>query len=100
MPALCRPISEGGVGFDYRLGMAIPDKWIQFLKLYKDEEWDMGDLVFTLTNRRWMEKTIAYAESHDQVILPFNFFTLSYDFVLFPTSYYSVILFLRIFLAN
>ena len=21
MPALCRPVAEGGVGFDYRLGM-------------------------------------------------------------------------------
>ena len=29
MPALCRPIDEGGIGFDYRLGMAIPDKWIE-----------------------------------------------------------------------
>jgi len=69
MPALCRPICEGGMGFDYRLGMAIPDKWIQFLKLYKDEEWNMGDLIFTLTNRRWMEKTISYAESHDQALV-------------------------------
>ncbi|XP_029795004.1 1,4-alpha-glucan-branching enzyme isoform X2 [Suricata suricatta] len=31
MPALCSPISQGGVGFDYRLAMAIPDKWIQAL---------------------------------------------------------------------
>lgn len=29
MPGLCRPISEGGNGFDYRLGMAIPDMWIK-----------------------------------------------------------------------
>lgn len=29
MPALCRPVAEGGGGFDYRLAMAIPDKWIQ-----------------------------------------------------------------------
>lgn len=29
MPALCSPISQGGGGFDYRLAMAIPDKWIQ-----------------------------------------------------------------------
>ncbi len=29
MPALCRPVTEGGLGFDYRLGMAIPDKWIK-----------------------------------------------------------------------
>lgn len=29
MPTLCSPISQGGSGFDYRLAMAIPDKWIQ-----------------------------------------------------------------------
>ena len=29
MPALCRPIEEGGQGFDYRLAMGIPDKWIK-----------------------------------------------------------------------
>ena len=29
MPTLCRPVEEGGVGFDYRLAMAIPDKWIR-----------------------------------------------------------------------
>ncbi|XP_057375740.1 1,4-alpha-glucan-branching enzyme-like [Daphnia carinata] len=69
MPALCRPVSEGGGGFDYRLGMAIPDKWIQLLKEHKDEDWNVGNLVHTLTNRRWMEKTIAYAESHDQALV-------------------------------
>ncbi len=67
MPALCRSVSEGGGGFDYRLAMAIPDKWIKLLKEQKDEDWDMANLVHTLTNRRWMEKAIAYAESHDQV---------------------------------
>jgi 1,4-alpha-glucan branching enzyme len=29
MPTLCRPIDEGGAGFDYRLAMAIPDVWIK-----------------------------------------------------------------------
>ncbi len=29
MPGLCRPVDEGGQGFDYRLAMAIPDKWIK-----------------------------------------------------------------------
>ncbi|CAF4787719.1 unnamed protein product, partial [Rotaria magnacalcarata] len=29
MPTLCRPIAEGGGGFDYRLAMAIPDVWIK-----------------------------------------------------------------------
>lgn len=69
MPTLGRPVSEGGVGFDYRLGMAIPDKWIELLKEKKDEDWNIGNIVHTLTNRRWMEKTIAYAESHDQALV-------------------------------
>lgn len=69
MPTLCRPTEEGGVGFDYRLGMAIPDKWIQLLKTKKDEDWNIGNLVHTLTNRRWMESTVAYAESHDQALV-------------------------------
>lgn len=67
MPGLCRPVTEGGGGFDYRLAMAIPDKWIEILKKLKDEDWDLANIVHTLTNRRWMEKTVAYAESHDQV---------------------------------
>ncbi|XP_007901760.1 1,4-alpha-glucan-branching enzyme isoform X2 [Callorhinchus milii] len=69
MPTLCRPISEGGAGFDYRLAMAIPDKWIQMLKELKDEDWNMGNIVFTLSNRRYGEKCIAYAESHDQALV-------------------------------
>jgi len=69
MPTLCRPISEGGVGFDYRLAMAIPDKWIKYLKELKDDQWQMGDITHTLTNRRWNEKTISYCESHDQALV-------------------------------
>ncbi|XP_037527029.1 1,4-alpha-glucan-branching enzyme [Rhipicephalus sanguineus] len=69
MPALCRPVDEGGGGFDFRLGMAIPDMWIKLLKEHKDEDWNMGNIVHTLSNRRWMEKTVAYAESHDQALV-------------------------------
>lgn len=69
MPALCHPLSLGGVGFDYRLAMAIPDMWIKMLKEQKDEEWDIGNICFTLTNRRHGEKTIAYCESHDQALV-------------------------------
>ncbi|PKK32399.1 glucan (1,4-alpha-), branching enzyme 1 [Columba livia] len=69
MPALCRPVAEGGGGFDYRLAMAIPDKWIQIIKELKDEDWNMGNIVHTLTNRRHEEKYIAYAESHDQALV-------------------------------
>ncbi|PIA46827.1 hypothetical protein AQUCO_01500400v1 [Aquilegia coerulea] len=69
MPALGRLVSEGGIGFDYRLAMAIPDKWIDYVMNKKDEEWSMNDIVLTLTNRRYTEKCISYAESHDQSIV-------------------------------
>ncbi|KAJ5456979.1 hypothetical protein N7530_012253 [Penicillium desertorum] len=69
MPALCLPHALGGAGFDYRLAMAIPDMWIKLLKESTDDEWDMGSISFTLTNRRHGEKTIAYAESHDQALV-------------------------------
>ncbi len=69
MPTLCRPVTEGGIGFDYRLNMSVPDKWIKLLKEVKDEEWNMGNITFTLTNRRYNEKCVAYVESHDQAIV-------------------------------
>ncbi|KAG0031516.1 alpha-1,4-glucan branching enzyme [Podila clonocystis] len=69
MPTLCRPVSEGGIGFDYRLSMAIPDMWIKLLKEKADDEWDMGNIAFTLTNRRYKEPSIAYCESHDQALV-------------------------------
>ncbi|KAM0246397.1 hypothetical protein ACHAP5_004710 [Fusarium lateritium] len=69
MPALCLPLSLGGVGFDYRLAMAIPDMWIKILKEVQDDQWDIGNICHTLTNRRHGEKTIAYAESHDQALV-------------------------------
>jgi len=70
MPTLCRPVAEGGVGFDYRLQMAIADKWIEVLGEWgPDEMWDMGNLTHTMENRRWGEKCISYAESHDQALV-------------------------------
>jgi len=65
MPTLCRKIQDGGIGFDYRLGMGAPDMWIHYFKNLTDENWSMGHLVHTLTNRRSQEKTLCYAESHD-----------------------------------
>lgn len=29
----------------------------------------MGEIVHTLTNRRWLEKCVVYAESHDQALV-------------------------------
>ncbi|CAJ2642847.1 unnamed protein product [Trifolium pratense] len=69
MPGLGRPVSEVGIGFDYRLAMAIPDKWIDYVKNKKDNEWSMKEISLNLTNRRYTEKCVAYAESHDQSIV-------------------------------
>jgi 1,4-alpha-glucan branching enzyme len=69
MPGLCQPIENGGVGFDYRLGMGIPDYWIKLLKHSKDEDWNIHEMWDTPNNRRYKEKTIAYAESHDQAMV-------------------------------
>lgn len=69
MPGLCRPVSEGGIGFDFRLAMAVPDRWIDYLKNKSDADWSMTELSWTLTNRRYTEKCVSYAESHDQAIV-------------------------------
>lgn len=69
MPGSCRPVAEGGLGFDYRLAMAIPDKWIELLKEVSDDNWNIGNIVHTLSNRRWTEPNVAYAESHDQALV-------------------------------
>jgi len=65
---LCRPTEEGGVGFDYRLALGLPDKWKKQM-LIQDENWDMGGITFSLSNRRWKEATVAYVESHDQALV-------------------------------
>ncbi|MBN2560571.1 MAG: alpha amylase C-terminal domain-containing protein [Phycisphaerae bacterium] len=69
MVGLARPVAEGGLGFDYRLAMGIPDYWIKLLKERCDERWQMDELYYMLTNRRHGEKHIAYAESHDQALV-------------------------------
>ena len=69
MPGLCRPLAEGGIGFDFRLAMGIPDHWIKLLKHTADEDWNLDEIWHTLTDRRFGEKTIAYAESHDQALV-------------------------------
>jgi 1,4-alpha-glucan branching enzyme len=42
---------------------------IFFYRRQSDEYWKMGDIVHTLTNRRWLEKCVTYAESHDQALV-------------------------------
>lgn len=69
MPGMARPVKEGGLGFDYRLAMGVPDFWIRTLKEVPDERWSLGGLWHTLLNRRANEKHIGYAESHDQALV-------------------------------
>ncbi|NDV46370.1 1,4-alpha-glucan-branching enzyme [Paludibacter sp. 221] len=69
MPGLANKIEDGGIGFDYRLAMGIPDFWIKYIKETKDENWKVGHIYWELTNRRAEEKTISYAESHDQALV-------------------------------
>ncbi len=69
MPGLAAPYSSGGVGFDYRFAMGVPDNWTRLVKDVPDEEWHLGHLWYELTNRRGDEKTISYAESHDQALV-------------------------------
>ena len=69
MPGLATPIKAGGIGFDYRMAMGIPDYWIKMLKEKKDEDWHPTSIFWELTNRRADEKTISYVESHDQALV-------------------------------
>ena len=68
MPGMCLPIRYGGIGFDYRLSMGVPDFWIKTLK-ESDENWDMRKMWHELTTRRPQEKNIGYSESHDQALV-------------------------------
>ena len=69
MPGLCRPVNEGGIGFDYRLSMGLPDFYIRMIKERSFGAWDMDAFCWELLGHRRGEKRIAYAESHDQAMV-------------------------------
>lgn len=69
MPGLAAPFESGGYGFDYRMAMNIPDYWIKVIKEKSDDDWSMRGIYWEVTNRRSDEKTISYAESHDQALV-------------------------------
>jgi len=69
MPGLAVPIADGGLGFDMRLAMGVPDYWIKIIKEKRDDEWQMGDIFHQLTSKRMDEKVVSYAESHDQALV-------------------------------
>lgn len=68
MPGMCIPIKDGGIGFDYRLSMGMPDFWENTLSI-KDEDWDLNKMWYELSTYRPEEKRIAYVESHDQALV-------------------------------
>lgn len=68
-PGLAAPIADGGIGFDYRLSMGTPDLWIKYTKDLRDDDWKMSQLFHELVQHRPEEKTISYAESHDQALV-------------------------------
>lgn len=69
MPGIAMPTKFGGIGFDYRMSMGVPDMWIKTLKEKSDEDWDINHIFHELTTRRPEEKIISYSESHDQALV-------------------------------
>ena len=69
MPGLAAKVEDGGYGFNYRMAMNIPDYWIKTIKEKIDEDWKPSSMFWEVINRRQDEKTISYAESHDQALV-------------------------------
>lgn len=69
MPGAARPVAEGGLGFDYRLAMGVPDYWTKLIKETPDEAWPLGAVYHELLDRRPGEKRVGYVESHDQSLV-------------------------------
>jgi len=69
MAGLAAPFEAGGVGFDFRMAMGIADHWIKWIKEKSDEQWSPGEIWHELTNKRADEKTVSYAECHDQALV-------------------------------
>ena len=69
MAGLAAPLAMGGVGFDFRMSMGVADNWIKWIKELSDDHWSMGEMWWQLTNKRADEKTISYAECHDQAMV-------------------------------
>jgi 1,4-alpha-glucan branching enzyme len=69
MPGVAVPVDSGGMGFDYRMAMGVPDYWIKIIKEKSDDDWSVGDIFYSLTSKRLDEKVVSYAESHDQALV-------------------------------
>ena len=69
MPGCASPVEDGGLGFDFRMAMGVPDYWFKLADGTQDENWPMGYLYYVLNDHRKDEKTVSYVESHDQALV-------------------------------
>ncbi|MGM9764386.1 MAG: alpha amylase C-terminal domain-containing protein [Candidatus Cryptobacteroides sp.] len=69
MAGLAAPFEAGGIGFDFRMSMGVADNWIKWIKDVPEDKWSVGEIWWQLTNKRADEKTISYAECHDQAMV-------------------------------
>ncbi|KAI4366165.1 hypothetical protein MLD38_022079 [Melastoma candidum] len=68
-PGLCDPITEGGLGFDYYVNLAVPEMWSSYLVDTPEQQWSMSKIVSTLAgNRSYTNKMLTYTENHNQSI--------------------------------
>lgn len=69
LPGIATSPDQAGFGFDYRFNMGVADLWIKMLKDQSEEDWSVGKIYHELVSHRAEEKTINYAESHDQALV-------------------------------
>ncbi len=69
MPGCAAPVTDSGMGFDYRMAMGEPDFWFNLAEKVKDDDWPMGGIFYALTDKRPEEKVVSYVESHDQALV-------------------------------
>ena len=69
LPGVASPVTDCGIGFEYRMAMGEPDFWFRLAAEMRDEDWPMGGMYFALTDKRAEEKVVSYVESHDQALV-------------------------------
>jgi 1,4-alpha-glucan branching enzyme len=69
MPGCAAPFKDGGIGFDYRMAMGVPDFWFKISEEVMDDDWSVKAIYHALTDRRKDEKVVSYVESHDQALV-------------------------------
>ncbi|MBQ3288302.1 MAG: alpha amylase C-terminal domain-containing protein [Kiritimatiellae bacterium] len=69
LPGVAAPVTDCGIGFDYRMAMGEPDFWFRLASEVRDDDWPMGGIYWALTDKRAEERVVSYVESHDQALV-------------------------------